>query len=62
MFIEYIKIKNFGNVKEEFLTLTNGLVVVRGANGKGKTTSAISAPNYAFWGSSTLDAPLADTV
>jgi len=62
MFIEYIKLKNFGVIEEEMISLQDGLVVVRGRNGSGKTSRCIEAPNYAFFGTSALSADVADTV
>jgi len=62
MYLEYIKIKNFGVVEEETIHLQDGLVVVRGRNGAGKTSRCIQSPCYALFGTSSLDANIDDTV
>jgi ABC-type cobalamin/Fe3+-siderophores transport system ATPase subunit len=62
VYIEYIQVKNFGRLQDVRHDYVNGLVVVRGGNGSGKTTLTAQAPLYVFFGSSTLDAPIADTV
>jgi len=55
MYLESIEIHNFGPVKYRKLDFVDGLVVVRGSNERGKSTSIIQCPLYAFFGSSTLD-------
>lgn len=62
MYLEYIKVKNFGVHESARVDFQDGLVVVRGGNGKGKSTISIQAPMYALFGASTLDATLDDTV
>lgn len=62
MFIEWIKVKNFGRIKSAEQSYIDGLIVVRGGNGSGKTTITVQCPLYCLFGSSTLDSPLADTV
>jgi len=58
VYIESIEIFNFGAIKYKKLDFVDGLVVVRGANEQGKSTTVIQAPLYAFFGSSTLDSSL----
>lgn len=62
MRIEYIKVKNFGIHEQKELHFNDGFIVVRGSNGAGKSTLVIQATLYAMFGSSTLDASIADTV
>jgi len=62
MYLESIKVKNFGIHRDEEVHLVDGFVVVRGGNGQGKSTLTIQVPLYALFGSSTLEATLDDTV
>ncbi len=62
MRLEYIKVKNFGIHQEAEARLEDGFVVVRGGNGKGKSTLIIQSILYALFGASTLEATLDDTV
>ena len=62
MHIEYVQGKNFGIVIDLRFDYVDGTIVVRGGNGSGKTTFTAQLPLYLMFGSSTLDAPLADTV
>jgi len=62
MFIEYIKVKNFGIHEDAELQFQDGFVVIRGKNRSGKSTLAIQAVLYSLFGTSTLDATIQDTV
>lgn len=55
MYLNSVEIFNFGPVKHRKLDFIDGLIVVRGANENGKSSTIIQAPLYAFFGSSTLD-------
>jgi len=60
--ISRIKTVNFGAAKDKEVHLSNGLVVVRAPNGAGKSSLFYQAPMYAFFGTSTLDATVEETV
>jgi len=62
MFISRISVQNFGVIGDKTIHLQDGLIVIRGRNGAGKSTMLKQAPMYAFFGASTLDAPIADTI
>lgn len=62
MFIEHVKAKDFGRLAYFEQNYADGIIVVRGPNGSGKTTSTVQIPLYCWFGASTLDAPIADTV
>lgn len=62
MHISRIKTINFGAAKDKEVHLSDGLIVVRAPNGAGKSSLFYQAPMYAFFGTSTLDATVEETV
>jgi DNA repair exonuclease SbcCD ATPase subunit len=62
MYLKRLKVVNFGVIEEKEEHFQDGLIVVRAANGAGKTTFAIQAVLYLFFGSSTLESSVDEVV
>ena len=60
--ISRVEAKNFGTFEHMSQDYVDGAVVARGSNGSGKTTAIAQVPLYGLFGTSTLDAPISDTV
>ena len=62
MYLKNLKVVNFGIIEEKVANFQEGLIVIRSPNASGKTTFAIQAVLYLFFGSGTLDSTIDEVV